>query len=97
MADHFQAENRLENLEAKHPRILKGALERMLEDGRVRAEEPEGLRPLVELALKAGSAQREQSVNDYWLDQIKAPANGQALDQVWAAFFRQAELNPPQV
>ncbi|MBT9547677.1 MAG: hypothetical protein IV090_19955 [Candidatus Sericytochromatia bacterium] len=76
----------LADLKPLHPRTVKGALERVLEGERVRAEEPMALKQLSQAVF--GAQDIQVKLSDSVLEQILAAKSGEALDQALAQFAK---------
>jgi len=76
----------LADLKPLHPRTVKGALERVLEDERVRAEEPLNLRELSQALF--GTAADLQTISESQVAAILAAKNGEALDLALAQWVK---------
>lgn len=76
----------LADLKPLHPRTVKGTLERMLEDERVRAEEP----PVLKQLSQAVFAQTPPTtlISDWQQEQILTAQSGEALDQALAYWLK---------
>ncbi|MGE3724173.1 MAG: hypothetical protein AB7I41_01380 [Candidatus Sericytochromatia bacterium] len=68
----------LADLKPLHPRTVKGALERVLEDERVRAEEPLSLKELSQAVF--GTQLGVASISESQVAAILAAKNGEVLD-----------------
>lgn len=77
-----QVNQDLADLKPLHPRTVKGALERVLEGERVRAEEPVALKELSQAVF--GEPVPNLKLTESVLEQILAAKSGDALDQALA-------------
>jgi hypothetical protein len=76
----------LADLKPLHPRTVKGALERVLEGERVRAEEPAVLKQLSQAVF--GAQERKVKLSESVLEMILTAKSGDALDQALAQFAK---------
>jgi hypothetical protein len=85
-AFHIEAES-LKNLKPLHPRTIKSSLERVLEDERVRAEEPQLLLALSQTLFT--ELELPQALSEIWLEKTLNCSTPEALDQQLAQLIRQ--------
>lgn len=92
MNDIFESNQSQQAQPPLHPRAIRGALERMLEDGRVRVEEPEPLAQFLTEAFMLPERFAPVPLSDIWLDKLWKAESPLTLDQNLRLLLRQASV-----
>lgn len=92
MSDHFEYRHDLQKQPALHPRAIRHALERLLEQGWVRPEEPEALAQFLNRALLLPEQPLSPPLEEEWLEKLWSATTPAALDQNLRLWLRQASI-----